>query len=63
MAALAVLGLWVPFGWWPSLTIAGAAASLVLLVLFPGPTKLIPMAFDLAVFWAALSHWPVTATK
>src|SRR5579885_157583 len=39
MAALAVLGVWVPFTWWRTLTVAGAAISLVLMLLFPGPTK------------------------
>ncbi len=63
MAALAVLGVWVPFTWWRTLTVAGAAISLVLMLLFPGPTKLLPMAFDLAVLSAAIGHWPVLAAR
>ena len=62
LAALAVLGVWVPFSWWRALTVAGAALSVVLMLLFPGPTKLLPLVFDGAVFWAAFTHWPVLTT-
>ena len=44
LAALAVVGWWVPFGWWRVLAIVGAILSLVLMVSFFGATKLVPMA-------------------
>ena len=63
LAALAVLGIWVPFSWWRTLTIGGATLSIVLMLLFPGPTKLLPLIFDAAVFWVAFTHWPVLAAR
>ena len=59
LAGLAVFGMWVPFAWWRTLTIAGAVLSLLLMLLFPGPTKLLPLAFDAVVLWAAFAHWPI----
>lgn len=58
LSALAVAGFWVPAGWWRLLAGAGAALSLVLMGLFPGPTKLLPMALDLVVLWAVVTNWP-----
>ena len=55
LAALAVMGWWVPFGWWRVLAIGGAILSLLLMVGFFGATKLLPMALDLVVLWAALT--------
>ena len=55
LAALAVMGWWVPFGWWRVLAIGGAILSLLLLVGFFGATKLLPMALDLLVLWAAIT--------
>ena len=57
LAALAVVGWWVPFGWWRVLAIVGAILSLVLMVSFFGATKLVPMAPDLVVLWAAITNW------
>jgi hypothetical protein len=54
-AALAVMGWWVPFGWWRVLAIGGAILSLLLMGAFFGPTKLLPMALDLVVMWAAMT--------
>ena len=57
LAALAVMGWWVPFGWWRVLAIGGAILSLLLLVGFFGATKLLPMALDLLVLWVAITSW------
>jgi hypothetical protein len=57
IAALAVVGIWVPFSWWRGLTIGGAILSLLLMAAFFGPTKLLPMALDLVVLWAAITNW------
>lgn len=56
LAALAVLGFWVPSGWWRALAAAGAVLLLCLMALFFGPTKLIPMAFALATLYVALRN-------
>lgn len=62
VAALSVLGIWVPHSWWRALAVAGAVLSLVVLVGFFGPTKLLPIAADVAVLWAVLTNWaPVAA--
>ena len=55
LAALAVMGWWVPFGWWRVLAIGGAILSLLLMVGFFGVTKLLPMVLDLVVLWAAIT--------
>jgi hypothetical protein len=57
LAALAVAGIWVPFGWWRMLVMGGAILSLLLMAAFFGPTKLLPMALDLVVLWAAITNW------
>ena len=57
LAALAVIGIWVPFGWWRVLAMGGAILSLLLMVGFFGATKLLPMALDLVVVWAAITNW------
>ncbi len=61
LAALAVLHWWVPFGWWRPLAIMGAALQLVLMALFLGPTKLIPMSLDAYILYLTLQgspfHW------
>jgi hypothetical protein len=57
LAALAVAGIWVPFGWWRLLVMGGAILSLLLMAAFFGPTKLLPMALDLVVLWAAITNW------
>jgi hypothetical protein len=49
LAALALLGIWVPHGWWPVLAGGGAVLSILLMALFFGPTKLAPIALDLIV--------------
>jgi len=63
LAALAVMGWWVPFGWWRGLATAGAILSLVLMVGFFGATKVLPIALDLLVLWVALTdRLPAQAT-
>jgi hypothetical protein len=57
LAALAVVGIWVPFGWWRVLAMVGAILSLLLMAGFFGVTKLLPMALDLVVVWAAITDW------
>jgi len=57
LAALAVVGIWVPFGWWRVLATGGAVLSLFLMAGFFGATKLLPMALDLVVLWAAMTNW------
>ena len=57
LAALAVVGIWVPFSWWRVLAVGGAILSLFLMAAFFGPTKLLPMALDLVVVWAAVTNW------
>jgi hypothetical protein len=64
LAALAVVGIWVPSSWWRGLTIGGATLSLLLMAAFFGPTKLLPMALDLVVLWAATTNWlPAASTE
>ena len=63
LAALAVMGWWVPFGWWRGLATAGAILSLVLMVGFFGATKVLPIALDLLVVWVAITdRLPAQAT-
>jgi hypothetical protein len=57
VAAMAVVGIWVPFGWWRVLAMGGAILSLLLMARFFGATKLLPMALDLIVLWAAIADW------
>jgi hypothetical protein len=63
LAALAVMGWWVPFGWCRGLATLGAILSLVLMVGFFGATKVLPIALDLFVLWVALTdRLPAPAT-
>lgn len=55
-SALAVLGWLVPTDWWRGLAGIGAVLSLVLLVLFLSPTKILPMLGDLLVL-ALVARW------
>ncbi len=56
LAALAVVGIWAPGSWWRLSAAAGAALSLFLMLMFFSPTKLIPIAVDLFVIWAAWNN-------
>ena len=62
LAALAVAGIWVPVEWWRVLASVGAGLLLCLMLLFFGPTKLIPMAFALGTAYVALSRPEAFAT-
>jgi hypothetical protein len=63
LAALAVADIWVPAGWWRALTMLGAALLLCLMVLFFGPTKLIPIASALGTLYLALGRPALFATS
>jgi hypothetical protein len=56
LAAMAVAGWWVPGGWWRALATTGAALLVVLMALFFGPTKLIPLAFALGTLFVTLAR-------
>jgi hypothetical protein len=55
LAALAVAGIWIPVGWWRVLATVGAALLLCLIVLFFGPTKLIPILFAVGTLYVAVN--------
>lgn len=55
LAALSVVGIWVPFRWWRVLAGGGAILSLVLMAGFFGATKVLPMILNLAVLWVAIT--------
>jgi hypothetical protein len=57
LAAIAVVGIWVPFGWWRVVAMGEAFLSLILMAGFFGATKLLPMALDLVVLWASITNW------
>ena len=56
-AALAVARVWVPLDWWRPLGFAGSGLSILLMLLFLGPTKILPTLTGLAVAAAALGYW------
>lgn len=62
LAALAVAGIWIPVAWWRVLASIGAVLLVCLMVLFIGPTKLIPMAFALGTLYIAVSKPAIFAT-
>jgi hypothetical protein len=58
-AGLGVLGFVVPVDWWRDLAIAGAAMSLLMLVIYFHPITIIGTASSLAVLVALLwAKWP-----
>jgi hypothetical protein len=63
LSALAVVGLWVPYGWWRPLATIGSVLSLALMVLFFGPTKLLPIAADIAILAALVGRWSPAAAQ
>ena len=63
LADLAALRIWVPFGWWRALAIAGAVMSLILMALFFGLNKLLPMATALVILAAGLNYWSPMAAR
>jgi hypothetical protein len=62
LAALAVLGWWIPTDWWRWLAAVGAVLLVGLMALFFGPTKLIPLAFALGTLYVALAQPSLLAT-
>lgn len=56
LAVLAAVGLWVPSWLLRPLSIVGAALLVCLMVLFLGPTKLIPIGVALATLYLALAR-------
>jgi hypothetical protein len=63
LAALAAARIWVPFSWWRPLAAAGAGLSLLLMALFFGATKLLPIATAIVIIAAALKYWSPLAAK
>ncbi len=57
LAALGVLDIWLSPTPWRGLAVAGAVLSLVLMIGFLGPTKLLPIALNLAVVAAIWTGW------
>jgi hypothetical protein len=56
LGALAAAGIWVPSAWWRPLSTVGAVLLLCLMVLFFGPTKLIPMVFAIGTLYFAIAR-------
>lgn len=56
-AALSAVDVWLPFDWWRILAASGAILSLVLMAGFFGATKVVAMALDVVVLWAAATDW------
>jgi hypothetical protein len=63
LAALAVAGWWVPVSWWRALAITAAGLLLVLMALFFGPTKIIPMAFALGTIYVSFAQQDIFAME
>jgi hypothetical protein len=58
-SGLGLLGLIIPQAWWPFLAVAGAAISLLMLVIYLHPFYLIGIASNLAIISSILwLHWP-----
>jgi hypothetical protein len=62
LAALAAAGIWVPPSWWRLLAITGSVLLLALMLVFFGPTKLLPMAFAVGTLYLALAQPAAFAT-
>jgi hypothetical protein len=54
LAAMTTAGWLLPASWWAGLTMAGAATSLVTLVLFFHPWLVLGLAIDFALLWAVI---------
>jgi hypothetical protein len=57
MAALATIGVWVPVEWWKALVVAGAGLSVVLMLGFLSPPKLVPLVLGVGLIVLALRGW------
>jgi hypothetical protein len=62
LAALAVVEIWAPFGWWRVLATGGAILSLLLLAAFFGATKPLPMVLDPSRCVGRHNQWDVDST-
>ncbi len=59
-AAASLYRLVVPANWWLPLVLVGAAASILLYVLYYGMFSLLPIALDLVLLCGVLvQHWTV----
>jgi hypothetical protein len=56
---MALIGLWVPSSWWRGLAASGAVLSVILMILFLDPTKVLPIAVDLVAVAAATGRLPL----
>ena len=54
LAGMSTVGWLVPAEWWSGLAVAGAAASLVTLLLFFHPWLVLGVVIDLAVLWLVI---------
>ena len=62
LAVLALTGVWVPSDWWKGLVITGALLSLVLMLLFFGGTKVVPILTAILILGVGMGYWmPVAA--
>jgi hypothetical protein len=58
-AGLGLLNVLIPHGWWPSLAVIGAGASLLMLVIYLHPLYAVGLGASLAVLVSILwVHWP-----
>lgn len=58
VAGLGALGILVPPSWWQNLAIAGAAISLIMLIIYLHPLYALGMAANMAILIALLwVHW------
>ena len=56
-AAMSTAAWIVPSSWWPALTVAGAASSLLTLTLFFHPWLLFGFVIDAVLVWAVVTGW------
>lgn len=57
LAALAVLSIWLPRDSWRVLAMVGAALLLVLMIGYLSPTKILPIAWAIAVLVIVWMKW------
>jgi hypothetical protein len=58
-AGLSLAGWVLPQTWWPSLTFAAAASSLLLFALFPHAWLVVGIVLSAGSLWAAWVRWPL----
>ena len=62
MAAAALWGWMIPAAWFPALVIAGAAASVVLQVMWLSGWAVLPLLVDAALLWAVMASGATVAS-